>query len=205
MKATGVGSTSGEREVPISEVLFTASRPRSRLAHWQGTSCGGQLLVTNGSRIFDVGQEVLAQFDAAARIGEPAVERLLSELGISAPDFVDDTPLQSPPLHALSLAVAQKCNLGCTYCYASQGDFGGAAKNMTLQTAESAVDLLIQGARAGGRVNLAFLGGEPLANREVIRSATDYASSLGKSRGIQVGFSITTNGTLLTESDADFF
>ena len=34
----------------------------------------------------------------------------------------------SPPLHALSLAVAQKCNLGCTYCYASQGSFGGPAK-----------------------------------------------------------------------------
>ena len=42
--------------------------------------------------------------------------------------MIDDTPLVSPPLHALSLAVAQKCNLGCSYCYASQGGFGGGRK-----------------------------------------------------------------------------
>ena len=33
--------------------------------------------------------------------------------------------------HALSLAVAERCNLGCTYCYAQQGDFGGSAKAMS--------------------------------------------------------------------------
>ena len=89
--------------------------------------------------------------------------------------FIDDTPLASPPLRALSLAVAQKCNLGCTYCYAQQGEFGGAAKNMALTRPHRAVDLLVADAEPGARLNLAFLGGEPLVNRKVLRAATARA------------------------------
>ena len=76
---------------------------------------------------------------------------------------------------------------------------------MSLSTAQSAIDLLVKDAAEGTRVNLAFLGGEPLANRDVIRGATKYAASLGEKLRVRFGFSITTNGTLLTESDADFF
>jgi uncharacterized protein len=189
----------------LATELFLLSRPRSRHAHWQRITDSGQLLVTNGSRLFEVDQEVLEQLDAAGRIGDPAVEQLLSDLGVGHAEFVDDTPLQSPPLHALSLAIAQKCNLGCSYCYAGQGDFGGPAKNMPWETARRAVELLIGNRLRGERVNLAFLGGEPLANRPVLRSATEYAASLAQDRGIKVTFSITTNGTLISEEDAAFF
>ena len=54
----------------------------------------------------------------------PPAGEALSRLGLAGDPFVDDRPLAAPPLHAISLAVAQKCNLGCTYCYAQQGDFG---------------------------------------------------------------------------------
>src|SRR5947208_8252859 len=88
------------------EALFLASRPRSRHAYWQTLDDRGQLLVTNGSRLFEVEKESIAQFDAAAAISELAVEQLLRDFGVGAPDFVDDVPIQSPRLHALSLAVA---------------------------------------------------------------------------------------------------
>jgi uncharacterized protein len=189
----------------LAEALFDASRPRSRHAHWQRVAGRGQLLVTNGTRLFEVGQDVLARLDAAARIGDPALKQLLGDLGVNDSDLVDDVPLRSPPLHALSLAVAQKCNLGCTYCYADHGNFGGPSKNMSWETARRAVELLVGGASAGSRVNLAFLGGEPLANRRVLHSATEYAAQLAVERGVHVSFSITTNGTLLTEEDAAFF
>ena len=97
---------------------------------------------------------------------------LLARLGVDAPAYVDDAPPARPPVRALSLAVAQKCNLGCTYCYAEGGSFGGAAKSMELETALASVDLLFSDVGAGERVNLAFLGGEPLLNRSVIRAAT---------------------------------
>ena len=57
----------------------------------------------------------------------------------------------------------------------------------------------------GERVNLAFLGGEPLLNRGVLRAATERAYVLAAERGIDVTFSITTNGTRLTVDDGDFF
>lgn len=181
------------------------SRPRSRHAHWQNLDDGGQLLVVNGSQIYDVDRDIIGRLDAAAALGEAAVERVLEAIGVLAPPLIDDTPLVAPPLYALSLAVAQKCNLGCTYCYAAQGEFGGAPKDMPLETALRSVQLLINGAEPGARVNLAFLGGEPLANRIVLRAATEHALALAKPRGINATFSITTNGTLLTEDDASFF
>jgi uncharacterized protein len=108
-------------------------------------------------------------------------------------------------VRALSLAVAQKCNLGCTYCYAQGGSFGGAATSMELDTALASVDLLFGDVAAGERVNLTFLGGEPLLNRPVIHAATRRARAIADARGVRVTFSITTNGTQLTADDGDFF
>src|SRR5262249_49025269 len=100
---------------------------------------------------------------------------------------------------------AQKCNLGCGYCYAREGAFGGAAKNMSLKVALASVDRLLAGKRVGDRVTLPFMGGEPLVNRSVLRETVSYAVREAEDLGVALGFSITTNGTLLTESDADFF
>jgi uncharacterized protein len=161
------------------------------------------VLIPNGNRIYELDAEAFASIAGASSDGE--IDALLISLGIDAPPFVDDTPLVDPPLRAISLAVAQKCNLGCTYCYAQQGDFGGAAKNMPLATALKSIDLLFADVTEGEKVNVAFLGGEPLINRAVLRLATGYASQRARETGAVATFSITTNGTLLTEEDAEFF
>ena len=173
--------------------------PSLHLAH-------GALFIPNGSRVFDVDEETYAELDALLDSGDEArIEQRLRDLGVDTPPLIDDTPVQSPPLRALSLAVAQKCNLGCTYCYAQQGEFGGPAKNMPLDVALRSVELLFRDVVAGERVNLSFLGGEPLVNRDVIRRATEHAAQLGRERNVETTFSITTNGTLLTPDDGAFF
>ncbi|MGE5199551.1 MAG: radical SAM protein [Rhodospirillaceae bacterium] len=185
---------------------MAASRPRSRHVHLVRTEGRGHLFVTDGSRLYDADAQMIAAFEAAlAEGGDAAVENLLVRLGLDGRPMIDDQPIDPPPLFALSLAVAQKCNLGCSYCYADQGAFGGAPKNMTAEDAERAVDLLVADAPEGGRINLAFLGGEPLANRAVIRHATRHAVNRAARKGLKVGFSITTNATLVTEEDAAFF
>ena len=108
-------------------------------------------------------------------------------------------------MRALSLAVAQQCNLGCTYCYAQEGTFGAKPRNMASETAQRAVDLLLSEAAPGERVNLSFLGGEPLVNRTVLRETTRYAARQAARRGVVVSFSVTSNGTLIDESDGEFF
>lgn len=188
-----------------ADLLFKESRPRSPHAHWTQSVGRAQLFVVNGSRIFDIDDAMVRSLDQAHTRSNSSLLAHLAELGLEAPAFVDDTALASPPLHALSLAIAQKCNLGCTYCYASQGDFGGPAKNMNLATARKAVELLINGATPGDRVHLTFLGGEPLANRGGLREATEHAAAIAAERGVSIGYAITTNGTLLTEQDGEFF
>jgi len=49
------------------------------------------------------------------------------------------------------------------------------------------------------------LGGEPLINRTLIVECTEMAAEIGRASGIRPNFSITTNGTLLTEEDGTFF
>lgn len=182
---------------------MTASRPRSPHAHLIDAQPGGHVFVVDGSRLFDADARLFAQFDAA--LAEGRVGELLDRLGLGGTPAIDDTPLSDPPIHALSLAIAQKCNLGCAYCYAQQGEFGGVPKNMPASTSDRAVDFLIGRATPGARLNLAFLGGEPLVNRPVLQSATRRAARLARHRGVTLTFSITTNGTLLAEADADFF
>jgi uncharacterized protein len=183
-----------------------ASAPRTPQAHLIRSATGNHLFVADGSRLFDADAEMFASYDDAMARGEAAeIDELLRRAGLGGPPFIDDTPLAPPPVRALSLAIAQKCNLGCTYCYAQQGEFGGAAKNMPLGEALRAVELLTESAEPGAKLNLAFLGGEPLVNRDVLRAATMRALELAQARGATINFSITTNGTLLTEDDARFF
>lgn len=183
--------------------FMDASSPRSPAAHLLSSEAGRHLFVPDGSRLFDADARLFAQFEAAIDSGH--ADALLDDVGLRGTPFIDDEPLTAPPLHALSLAIAQKCNLGCTYCYAQQGEFGGTARNMAREAAEQAVNLLVGGAEPGARLNLAFLGGEPLANRALLQETTRRAAMMAAERNVTLGFSITTNGTLVTAADADFF
>jgi uncharacterized protein len=163
------------------------------------------LFLPNGSRVFEIDEEVVSALEAALDSGAAAVPDVLTRYGLAAPQFVTDDPPGAFATRALSLAVSQKCNLGCTYCYADGGSFGDTPRNMPLDVALRAVDALLRDAQRGERYTLAFLGGEPLANRPVLRAAVAQASRWAERRGAHVGFSITTNGTLVTAEDAAFF
>jgi uncharacterized protein len=177
----------------------------SSLVHAFDSQRGRHLLVADGSRIYDLAAELALGVDTAVSKGEDAVADLLERYGLTSGPYIHDVPLQDPPMRALSLAVAQKCNLGCAYCYAQGGEFGGAPRNMPSTIARAAIERLLDSAEPGQRVNVAFLGGEPLVNRALVRQATAFAAGEAKARDIDVGFSITTNGTLLNLEDASFF
>ena len=164
------------------------------------------LLLSNGSRIYGITDKFAAQIDDASINGDvSALDRLLSECGLDAPPYIESVPPKGPKVRALSLSIAQKCNLGCTYCYAQGGDFGGPARNMPIEVALKSVDRLLAEAEPGEPVNLVFLGGEPLVNRKGLMAATEYAAEQARAKGVPIRFSITTNGTLLTAEDGAFF
>ncbi len=179
------------------------STPRDAAIHLFETARGGHLFVADRSQLFDADPVLYSLLDNARDADE--ITARLRDAGLDQPPAIDDEALVNPPLHALSLAVAQKCNLGCSYCYAQQGDFGGAAKNMSEAVAFQAVDLLVDRAEPEARLNVAYLGGEPLVNRAVLQATTRRAAQRAAARGVGITFSITTNGTLLQPADGDFF
>jgi uncharacterized protein len=193
------------RVVPSAPSAPSATPPGHADVHVFDTEHGGHLLFVDGSRIYDI-DAGLQQLILGAIENDPAgVLPLLAAHGLESRTHVDDRPPSDPPLRALSLAVAQSCNLGCSYCYAEGGSFGSEPRKMPWEVAEAAVRRLLAGADRGDRVTLAFMGGEPLVNRTCIRRAVELATTLAASAGITVGFSVTTNGTLLTADDAAFF
>ena len=108
-----------------------------------------------------------------------------------------------PVWNALSLNVAQSCNLACDYCYADEGRFGGRSRMMQPSVAIAAVSRFLNSACAG-RVTVGFIGGEPFLNRAAMHAAVDCAIDIAQARHLDLRFSVTTNGTLLTNDDIDF-
>ncbi|MCJ8272905.1 MAG: SPASM domain-containing protein, partial [Psychrosphaera sp.] len=136
---------------------------------------------------------------------DPALAKFLDETEQSLGVAIGDKPAQAQEVRAISLNVAQHCNLGCHYCYADEGKFGADAQLMPQDVAFAAVDKLIEQCPAGEDVIIGFMGGEPMLNRKLIRQVTEYTSEQARQHGAHAKFSITTNATLLSQNDAKFF
>jgi uncharacterized protein len=181
------------------------SAPRDSRFHLFKSDSESFLLLAEGSRVFRIDSDLHDRLRTGSAGSGDSIEGIFQESGIQA-DFPMVRKNQAAPrLHALSLAVAQKCNLGCTYCYAQGGAFGAPAQNMPLKTALEAVELLFREASPGDKVSLSFLGGEPLMNRSVIRAATVHAAALAVVSKSKLTLSITSNGTLVRPDDFEFF
>ena len=181
------------------------SAPRDPRFHLFESGSERFLLVADGSRVYRIDADLQDRLRAASAEPVDSVEGIFTELGIQTGFPIIQNNRAAPRLHALSLAVAQKCNMGCTYCYAQGGAFGAPPQNMPLKTALDAVELLFRDAGPGDKVSLSFLGGEPLLNRSVIRAATDHAAALAAARKNVLTLSITSNGSLIRPEDLEFF
>jgi uncharacterized protein len=73
---------------------------------------------------------------------------------------------------------------------------------MNKKTALQAVDFLIEQSRDSKWVELTFIGGEPLLEFDLICSIIHYTQKREKNK--RVGFTVTTNGTLLKEEHVSF-
>lgn len=150
-----------------------------------------------------------ARADAEELIGELRYVRgIVSDAVTPATVAGPTSPPADFPLQALVLNITNQCNLACTYCY----EFGadkiatpeGKPKYMTLETATASVDFLL--AQSAGRqaVHITFFGGETLMNFKLLRQVVDYAREQTKAQGRGIGFSLTTNATLLNDEIIDF-
>lgn len=186
-----------ELAVQLAARVSRDAKPGSKHVHMLDESL---LFLPNGSRLFRGD----AAFIQLLMGDEEALVLGLRTMGMDGEARIDDS-IPEAPLHALSLAISQTCNMGCSYCYAGQGEFGMGAGSMDGEVALKAIDLLLKDKKRGDKVNLSFMGGEPLMNRSGLRMATAYAAAAAARLGVEMGFSVTSNGTLIREEDARFF
>jgi len=104
---------------------------------------------------------------------------------------------------AISLFVAQQCNMACVYCYGQGGEYAEKGM-MSAATAFKAVDWLMENSGGIETVGISFFGGEPMMNFPLIKKVVKYAKQAAEKRGKKVNFGITTNGSLLTDQRIAF-
>ncbi|MCX7745305.1 MAG: Cys-rich peptide radical SAM maturase CcpM [Clostridia bacterium] len=107
-------------------------------------------------------------------------------------------------MEMLTLQVTQQCNFRCEYCTYS-GSYvnrGHENKKMNFDTAKAAMDFFISRSKDSKRITLAFYGGEPLLEFNLIKQCIEYMEI--NVEGKELVFSMTTNGTLLDKEIIDF-
>jgi len=166
------------------------------------SAAGDHLLVVPHTRIFDLPPELAESFD-----GDPQeARRLAAMLGEPTARDADLTAVVTPAPQSLSLNVSSSCNLSCGYCYADRGGFAGAqTATMTFDVARIAVERLLAGADPARPITIGFLGGEPLRSRGLINEVVAFARHHAQQRGLDIRYSITTNGTLIANADIALF
>ena len=144
--------------------------------------------------------------ELATLYGKAALSEAMSELshilekreaGLVQERKVVVEPSGAQSGHAITLGIADDCNMACTYCY--QGS-NKPANRMSKEVALAAVDLLARQA-TNGRAAIYFYGGEPLLNWECVRATIEYAT---KVFGHKVRFWLMTNGVLLTAERIEY-
>ena len=103
---------------------------------------------------------------------------------------------------SLVLMISQDCNLRCTYCYGTNGEYSHKGL-MDYKTAKSAVDYFVKYAK-GDKLNICFFGGEPLLNFSLIKEIIKYANEVGSKLNKTFTFSMTTNATLIDQMIEEF-
>jgi len=99
-----------------------------------------------------------------------------------------------------TLCLTHNCNLNCAYCYQKHD----AAGRMSLETAKKAIDWIFDNIPDySNGVEIGLIGGEPLLEIELIKDMVAYTRS--KPQADNYVFFATTNGTLLTDREKEWF
>lgn len=104
-------------------------------------------------------------------------------------------------LQLVTLQLTQDCNLRCCYCaFTNDNDLNRkhGRKYMNSDISHRTIDYLSKHCIDSEKVAIGFYGGEPLLNKDILISTTEYAKE--KLQDKDITFTITTNGTLLDDT-----
>ena len=115
-------------------------------------------------------------------------------------------------LIGLQLIVSNFCNFSCKYCFLDkehklrENSINNAPSNMKDEVAQKSIDQMIHNIKINGNkvLSIEFFGGEPLMNWPLIKGVLDLYKK-GEAYDIEMNYTITTNGSLITEEMAEYF
>lgn len=96
----------------------------------------------------------------------------------------------------VTLFLTNACNLRCTYCYASAGEYKGS---MDMPTALAAVELIVKNALELNKPEFRVSyhgGGEPTLAWDALTASALRAEELAKKHGLTVSLNVASNGVL---------
>ncbi|MCA9710919.1 MAG: His-Xaa-Ser system radical SAM maturase HxsB [Myxococcales bacterium] len=105
-----------------------------------------------------------------------------------------------PNLHMF--VVTLRCNETCVYCHASRANMDATHTDMTEQTANDAIELVMQS--TSPFVTIEFQGGEPLVNYAVVQHVVERATRRAAECGKQLEFTMVSNFSLLDDAKLDW-
>lgn len=134
----------------------------------------------------------LARGDFTADEAPKEARTFLETIGFLKPDPSPPSPPDPDycPTTAV-LLLTNRCNLRCTYCYASGGE--GLIQELSPELARAAIDQVCQNAKALNRPRFELTfhgGGEPIQAWRILREATVYA----RSKDLPCHVSLVSNG-----------
>ncbi len=106
-----------------------------------------------------------------------------------------------PKIQSISINVTQVCNLHCVYCGAGgDGTYGSPQNRISVDKTLPQLKFLMEKLSPGDKFGITFIGGEPLLFPKGILAIAEYANEFANTRGINLKYSLTTNGTLFNEA-----
>lgn len=130
----------------------------------------------------------------------PLLERLLDQSAFK--DF-GSNEVSTESFCTLHLLLNEKCNFHCRYCYSAEGR---SSAELDMDQIRTILDYFLSSERSAvkDRTVMFMGGGEPVLSWPLLEEATAYAEKVAEQNGTAVHFSLTTNGSIMTERMLDF-
>ena len=144
----------------------------------------------------------VAQLEDALAEGRttPLLDRLMDQSAFK--DF-GSNEVSTDSFCTLHLLLNEKCNFHCRYCYSAEGR---SSAELDMDQIRATLDYFLSAERTAVRNRTVMFmgGGEPVLSWKLLEEATAYAEKVAAEQGISVHFSLTTNGSIMTETMLDF-
>lgn len=98
----------------------------------------------------------------------------------------------------LHLLLNEKCNFHCRYCYSAEGR---SSQELDMRQVEIMLSYFLSSERTAVKERTVMFmgGGEPVLSWGLLEQATLFAARVAREQGMTVHFSLTTNGSIMSD------